>query len=227
MPETEYIKAGFVPSLRREFTDWCKKIRNDSLAALAQVKGLKVLTPQSAPGGESLSAENGYTPTGAVSSLDEAVAIAEYFRRQHVDALIICPLDFGDESSAVKIGEILNVPVLLYAFKEPPVPDDPSMLRVSDSYCGNLTIAAAFYRRKITYHYAGLFFPDEAEFKAEIQDFVRAVAVVKGLRGARIGQLGLGPVTFGTFPCHIKAGTKSNFSRILSEASRCISAMPC
>ncbi len=72
------------------------------------------------------------------------------------------------------------------------------MTRVSDSYCGNLSMASGLYRRKITFRYAGLFFPDEPEFLPEVQDFVRAVAAIKGDSGARIGQVGVRPSTFET-----------------------------
>ena len=115
-----------------------------------------------------------------------------------MDALIICPLDFGDERSAAKVAELLRVPVLLFATKEPDAPDQPSLERVSDSYCGNLSMASALYRRKIAFHWAGLFFPDEPALRREVEDFVRAVAVVKGLRGARIGQVGTRPDAFET-----------------------------
>jgi L-fucose isomerase-like protein len=124
--------------------------------------------------------------------------VAEYFARQHVDALILCPLDFGDERSAAKIAEKLDVPVLLYATKEPPALEGPAMARVSDSYCGNLSMASALYRRKIPFHYAGIFFPDEPEFLDEVDKFVRAASVVKGLRGARLGQVGVRPNSFET-----------------------------
>jgi L-fucose isomerase-like protein len=87
---------------------------------------------------------------------------------------------------------------LLYATKEPPGRDDPGLTRVSDSYCGNLSMASGLFRRKLPFRYAGLFFPDEPEFLPEVEDFVRAVAVVKGLKGARIGQVGVRPGSFET-----------------------------
>jgi len=173
-------------------------MRDDTLAAFAQVKGLEVVVPQPSPDGASLDPEKGYTPHGMVSRLDQAKVVAEYFRRQKVDGLILCPLDFGDERSASKVAEKLGVPVLLYATKEPPARDDTGLSRVSDSYCGNLSMASGLYRRKIPFHYAGLFFPDEPAFLSEVREFVRAVAVVKGLRGARLGQVGVRPTTFET-----------------------------
>ena len=72
------------------------------------------------------------------------------------------------------------------------------MARQSDSYCGNLSMASALYRRKIPFHYAGIFFPDEPEFAAAVDPFIRAAAVVKGMKGARLGQVGVRPATFET-----------------------------
>ena len=194
------VKMGFVPSYRSRFgfTSWCTKMRDESLAAFATVKGMEVIVPQPAPGGTGLGCERGYTPAGAVSSLDEAEVVANYFSQQGVDGLIVCPLNFGDERSVAKIAEMLQVPVLLYATKEPPARTDATLGRVSDSYCGTLSIASALYRRKIPYRYAGLFFPSEGEFLGEVEAFVRAVAVVKGLRGARLGQVGVRPASFET-----------------------------
>jgi len=192
------VKIGFVPSYRFSCTPWCQKMRDDSLATLAQISGMDVVVPQPSPDGKSLDPERGYTPNGTVNNLDEAEAVAEYFMREKVDGLILCPLDFGDERSACKVAERLKVPVFLYATKEPPGMDDSGMSRVSDSYCGNLSMASGLYRRKIAFHYAGLFFPDEPELKEEVQDFVRAVAVVKGMKGARVGQVGVRPASFET-----------------------------
>lgn len=192
------IRLGFVPTFRFRNTAWTEKMRADSLAAFACVPGLEVIAPLQGPSGSQPDPLTGSTPFGMVNTLDQAEAVADYFQACKVDGLIICPLDFGDERSAVKVAERLKLPVLLYATKEPPAPDDAGLTRTSDSYCGNLSLASALYRRKIAFRYAGLFFPDEPELLAEVTDFTRAVAVVKGLRGARIGQIGLRPATFET-----------------------------
>jgi L-fucose isomerase-like protein len=193
-----HLKLGFVPSYRSRWTPWTEKMREDSLAALAGIEGLEVVVPQPGPDGETIDPIAGYTPHGAVCNLDEGEAVAEYFMRAKIDGLILCPLDFGDERSAAKIAEKLRVPVLLYATKEPPARKDASLARVSDSYCGNLSMASGLYRRKIPFHYAGIFYPDEPAFAAELDTFCRAVAVTKGLLNARIGQVGVRPATFET-----------------------------
>ena len=199
------VKIGFVPSYR-EFTKasipvpaWVLKMRRDALAAFRQVPGLQVIAPAACPEDHTrLDGSQGFTPDGVICNLNQAEAVADFFQREKVDALIIGTLNFGDERSAAKIAEKLRVPVLLYATKEPPVPAGPSMGRVSDSYCGTLSLASALYRRKLPFHYAGIFYAEEAEFLAELDKFVRAVAVVKALRGARIGQVGVRPPPFET-----------------------------
>ena len=192
------VKLGFVPSYRFAWNEWEQKMMDDSLASFAKVPGLEVIAPIPSPDGKTIDAQAGATPHGMVNTLDEAEAVAEYFASQKVDGLIICPLDFGDERSAAKVAERLRVPVLFYATKEPEAPDHVSMGRVSDSYCGNLSLASALYRRKLPFHFAGIFFPDDPELQAEVETFVRAVAVVKGLKNARIGQVGTRPSPFET-----------------------------
>ena len=190
------VKIGLVPSYRFSFSPWCRRMYEQSVAALRSVEGLELVLPRPSPEGGALDAEKGLIPHGAVHTLDQAEVVADSFARQKVDGLIICPLDFGDERSAAKVAEKLRVPVLLYATKEPPAQTDAGLARVSDSYCGNLALAAALYRRKLPFHYAGIFMPDEPALRPEVETFVRAVAVAKGLRGARIGQVGLRPEPF-------------------------------
>jgi len=192
------VKVGFVPSYRFAWTFWTQKMRDESLAAISSLPGVEVVAPGVGASDSTPEPETGCTPMGGVHNLDEAEAVAEHFARHHVDALILCPLDFGDERSAAKIAEKLRVPVLLYATKEPPALEGPAMARASDSYCGNLSMASALYRRKIPFHYAGIFFPDEPEFLEEVEKFVRAASVVKGLQNARLGQVGVRPASFET-----------------------------
>ena len=102
------VKIGFVPSYRFRYSEWCQKMRDDSLATFAQVDGMDVVVPQDAPDGATLDAAQGWTPHGMVHSLDEAEVVAEYFSTHEVDGVILCPLDFGDERSAAKIAEKLR-----------------------------------------------------------------------------------------------------------------------
>lgn len=191
------IKLGFVPSYRR-WSDWTDKARRDNLAAFGVLPDVQIMAPQVGPPGAAPDAMGGTTAYGAVNGLDDADALAEYFAREHVDGLVLCPLDFGDERSAAKIAEKLRVPVLLYATKEPPALEGPGLLRASDSYCGNLSMAAGLHRRRIPFRFAGIFAPGEPGLRAEAEAFVSAAAAVRGLRHARLGQVGVRPPTFET-----------------------------
>jgi L-fucose isomerase-like protein len=192
------VKLGYVPSYRFRFSPWCAKMRDESLAVLRSIEGVEVVVPEAAPEGTEPNPARGTTRTGAVSGLDEGEGVAEYFLSQKVDGLILCPLDFGDERSASKIAEKLQVPVLLYATKEPPAVNDASLARQSDSYCGNLSMASGLYRRNIAFRYAGIYCPEEPELLYEFETFAAACAVIKHLVGARIGQVGVRPNTFET-----------------------------
>lgn len=191
------VKVGFVPSRRVQHSAWAEEMRTRTLAMLAATPGVEVLAPPVAHDGV-LDPASGATPHGTVNTLDEAETVAALFAREGVNALVICPVDFGDERSATKVAERLGVPVLLYATKEPPAREDASLARVSDSYCGNLSIAAGLHRRGLPFRFAGVHLPEEADLCAEVEAFVRAAAVAKSLRGARIGQVGTRPMAFET-----------------------------
>jgi len=201
------VRIGFVPTYRWKFTPWCRRMRDEGLAALRAVPGLELVElaesgdgaggrPAGTSSAKLIDGPAGRTPFACVNTLAEAEAAAEFFASRKVEGLVLCPLDFGDERSVAKVAEMVRVPMLLYATKEPPAADDAGLLRLSDSYCGNLAVAAALMRRSITVRWAGLFFPDEAGLRVELERFVAAVSVIKGLRGAKFGQIGLRPPPF-------------------------------
>ena len=43
------VKIGFVPSYRFGYTAWTQKMREESLAAFAQVEGIEVVVPEPSP----------------------------------------------------------------------------------------------------------------------------------------------------------------------------------
>jgi len=195
------VRLGFVPSYRAygPIPSWVVEMRKSAIEAFSKVEGLDLVVPMSSPdGSNACDPMLGYTPDGCVCNLDEAETIAEFFMHQKVDGVILAAMNFGDERSAVKVAEKLNLPVLLYSTKEPPVPETPSMMRRSDSYCGTISIAAGLYRRRLSYHFAGNFFHEEPDFLDAVSLFVKATAVIKSLKNARIGQVGVRPATFET-----------------------------
>ncbi len=190
------IRVGFVPTHRFGMTPWCEQMRQQSLSALGAIAGLELVAPTPAADGQTVDAATGTIPHGSVQTLDQAQALADWFATQRLDGLIVCPLDFGDERSAAKVAERLGLPVLLYATNEPPAREDASLARVSDSYCGNLALAAALKRRGLRYRWAGLHLPGDSQLRREVEHFLAALAVGKALDNARIGQVGLRPPPF-------------------------------
>ena len=186
-------RIGVVPTYRTRYTDWCRGLQADCLAALRAVDGVELVEIPNASGGSQVD-RPGATPHGCVNDLDQAQSAAEHLRRQAVDGIVILPLDFGDERAAAEVAERLDVPVLLFATREPPLAADGA--RVSDSYCGTLTISVALHRRGVPFRFGGVVFPGEDAFREEVATFARAAAVVSGLRNARLGQVGLRPATF-------------------------------
>jgi L-fucose isomerase-like protein len=193
------VKIGFVPSYRPygPIPDLVVSMRKDAITHLEKIDGLDLVYPKINPDDPQINDPiAGFSADGCVCNLDEAEVVVDYFRSQKVDAIIIGAMNFGDERSAIKVAERLGVPVFLYATKEPPARQHPSLMRVSDSYCGTIAIAAGMYRRELNYHFGGIFFHEEPEFAQAVSTFVHAVAVKKSLTNARIAQIGVRPLTF-------------------------------
>jgi L-fucose isomerase-like protein len=190
------VKIGCIPAYRWSFTPWCAKMWEQCLRVIAAVDGVEVVAPLVTAGKLSVDEAKGGLPAGAMNTPAAGEALGEYFRRQKVDGVMVCPLDFGDERSAATAAAMAGVPTLLLATKEPPALDDAGLSRVSDSYCGTLAISAALHRRNVRFHFAGVHFPDEPAFAVEVADFVRAVSTIKALKGARLGQIGVRPEPF-------------------------------
>ncbi|MGB9718402.1 MAG: L-fucose/L-arabinose isomerase family protein [Thermoproteota archaeon] len=118
------------------------------------------------------------------------------FKEECVDGIIIMAVDFGDEVSAARIASSLLKPVILFATKEPPFTAEGE--RISDSFCGTISIGSALYRRKIPFVWGGVVSPEEEGFAKTIEDFARTCIVVNGFLKARIGLVGPRPESFET-----------------------------
>lgn len=180
------VRLGFVPSMRFPSSkDWCGAMRARTLAALQGVRGLEVVVPN-----ESV------TPYGLVQNDDQASATLALFRDRGVDGVLVGAMDFADEISAATIAAGMGKPVYLFGTKEGAARSDGE--RVSDSFCGTLSISTALHRRRIPFVFGGIVFPEDEEFRAGVQQFVAATAALKSFVGARVGQVGVRPERFET-----------------------------
>ncbi len=142
------------------------------------------------------------TAYGAVESLKEAQATAEFFRahRDEIDGVLVTLPNFGDEraiANTLRYAD-LNVPVLIHAF-----PDDAGRMTIADrrdSFCGKMSVCNNLRQYGIKYTLTSLHTVDPASesFANDLQRFGQICRVVKGMRRARLGVIGARPEAFKT-----------------------------
>jgi L-fucose isomerase-like protein len=164
--------------------------RKDLLALLERL-GYAVVIP-----------EEKATPNGAIETRADAAKCAAVFQanRSKIDGIIVSLPNFGDELGIIETLELagLEVPVLAHAFD-----DDLDKVDVAhrrDAFCGKVSVCNNLYQYGIpwtdtTEHTCAINSP---EFAADLDQFARVCRVVRGLRGARIGQIGTRPGAFQT-----------------------------
>lgn len=163
-----------------------------------------------------------------MQSRDDARRYAAYFReqREHIDGLVICPPNFGDE---IAISEFvnearLNVPILLQASNDEIDRVDVKSRR--DAFCGKFSVANNFYQYGVPWtdtatHTCDV---DSAEFAADLDGFARVCRVVRGLRRARIGSIGARTGAFQTMRFSEKLLQASGLTVVTVDLSEIIFA---
>ncbi len=188
---TESIGLGLVVGTRGFFNPALASEGRKSFLAKLDALGYEVVIPP----------ENA-TRNGAIENAGDARKCAQHFRshRERIDGIIVTLPNFGDELGIVQTLELagLGVPVLVHAFD-----DDLDKVDVAhrrDAFCGKLSVCNNLHQYGIpwtdtTLHTCSL---DSAELDADLRRFAAICRVVRGLRGARIGQIGTRPGAFQT-----------------------------
>ena len=175
---------GFFPS------ELCEEGRKRVLKVLAEL-GINVvaLTPED-------------TPFGTVESYEDAKKCAALFKANagKIDVILVTLPNFGDErgvADSIRLSG-LDVPVLVHAF-----PDEVEKMSVAnrrDSFCGKISACNNLKQYNIPFTLTEFHTvaPEAESFKRDLTRFVAICRVVKGLRKARFGQIGVRPVNFTT-----------------------------
>ncbi|MGM0366543.1 MAG: L-fucose/L-arabinose isomerase family protein [Actinomycetota bacterium] len=182
------LKIGFVPSHRSPFDrDWAADMRKRTIKAINErIEGIEIVYPD-----ESL------TDGGLITFQEDAYKAVRLFKEKDIKGLIIGTMTFGEELPNLTIAEAFdNIPILLFGTKEGPFTADGN--RRSDSFCGTISTAAGLSRRKIKFHFAGIYFPEEEGFIQAVTEFSKAVLTYNDFLGARIGMIGPRPAPFET-----------------------------
>jgi len=142
------------------------------------------------------------TKYGSVETLEDAQKCADLFRqhRDEIDGVLVTLPNFGDERAIANTlrWSGLNVPVLVHAF-----PDDPARMTIKDrrdSFCGKMSACNNLMQYGIKYTLTTLHTvdPESESFHEDLHRFAAICQVVKGLRSARIGNIGARPAAFNT-----------------------------
>ena len=184
-------KIGFIPSNWDAWDGnaatgkWAGKMRDRCVAVMKDVPGLDLVVPSREMTGD-----------GCVSTLDQARAAFELFRREDIQGLIIGNMTFGME---VAVGAILSglpktMPVLHFCTRSGPIGEDGS--RSTDTWCGQFMTVSAIKRRGFTYIHIPTCNPEEPQFRQKLEVFTRAICAINRFRGARLGQIGTRPMLF-------------------------------
>ena len=139
---------------------------------------------------------------GAVETRQEAARCAALFarHREAIDGIIVTLPNFGDERAIAETLRLagLHVPVLIQA-----TPDTPSRMTIRDrrdSFCGKMSACNNLSQYGIPYSLTTLHTeePHSDAFRKDLEWFLAACRVVKGLRRLRIGAIGARPAAFNT-----------------------------
>ena len=175
---------GFFPS------ELCEEGRKRVLKVLAELGiDVVVLTPED-------------TPFGTVESYEDAKKCAALFKANagKLDGILVTLPNFGDERGVADTIRLsgLDVPVLVQAF--PDEVDKMSVANRRDSFCGKISVCNNLRQYNIPFTLTELHTvaPEAESFKKDLLKFAAVCRVVKGLRKARFGQIGVRPVNFTT-----------------------------
>jgi len=180
------VALGFLPSHRDPFNEnWAVAMRDRCIKAMAGMPEVELVVPSPE-----------LTLGGLVRDDADAERVIELFCDRDIEGLLIGTMTFGDEISCAEVASRLGVPTLLFGTKEGPFTEDGN--RLSDSFCGTLSVASALRRRGLSSRFLDILFPEEALFQDGIQDFARTCAGVNGFLQARVGMVGTRPERFET-----------------------------
>lgn len=124
----------------------------------------------------------------------DAKLISDHFRAEGVDALFIPFCNFGQEEAVARLAKDLNVPVLVWAPRDPaPIGLEP---RQTDSQCGIFAATKVLQRYGVTFTYIENCRIDDPVFDRDFARFISTAQIVKAFRTARIAQISVRPQQF-------------------------------
>jgi L-fucose isomerase-like protein len=183
------ITIGFIPANRGFFSKELAKSMRDATVDALKRAGIRVVVPDAAQ-----------TKVGCVETREEAELVAELFRREKVQGILVGAVNFGEEQGVAWCVRkaALDVPIMIYGCQEE---ERLTMTtRRRDAFCGLLSIGEVLRQIGARYTVARrpICFPGDPGFGEDLDLFVRVCRIVHGLKNARYGQIGARPDAFWT-----------------------------
>lgn len=183
------VKLGYLPSNRGFFSKELAVSMRDQTVEVMRRMGIEVVVPA-----------HDQTKVGCVETRQEAELVAEMFRREKVQGIVVGAVNFGEEQGVAWCVKkaALDVPILIYGCQEEEVLTMTTRRR--DAFCGLLSIGEVLRQigAKYTVARRPICHPTDPSFKDDLDLFVRVCRVVDGVKNARYGQIGARPDAFWT-----------------------------
>ncbi len=210
---------GVIIGTRAYFnSELARDVRKQLLATLEKEGYDYVILPEDA------------TPTGSssIETREDGLKCAELFRqhRDEIDGIIISLPNFGFEIGIINTIATadLNVPILVQACDDENDKVDLDSRR--DAFCGKISVCNNLYQYGIpftdtTLHTYSIYSDLLAK---DINRFAAVCRVVKGLKHARIGQIGTRPLGFNTCRASEKILQRSGITVVPADLSELLYA---
>lgn len=182
------IKLGFAPTRRSIFS------------ALDAVKYRNLTAQRLKKLGVSFVDITDINPEGLLYNDTDRVKIAEKFKREKVDGLLLAHCNFGTEYECGRLAKDLNVPVLLWGPLDERPEEDGTRLR--DTQCGLFATGKVLRRFQVPFTYLTNCRLNDSVFERGVRDFLAVCNVVKTFRYIRILQISTRPYDFWTTMCN-------------------------
>lgn len=118
---------------------------------------------------------------------EDCERVAEYFKKEKIDALFIVNCNFGEERCASEVAKRLNVPTLLWGPRDRNFTND---LRYTDTQCGLFAISKGLKRANVKFSYVENCDINAPAFDEGLKQFFSVACMVKNFSNMKIVQIG-------------------------------------
>lgn len=113
--------------------------------------------------------------------------VAEYFKKEKIDALFIINCNFGQENCAGLVAKKLRVPTLLWGPRDRNFTND---MRYTDTQCGLFAMSKQLKRNNVKFSYIENCDIDAPQFDKGLKKFFGVACMVKSFQDMKIVQIG-------------------------------------